>query len=61
MKKKPKEKKSVKAWAIFDKETGALARYYENNGEYMIGPVKTPRRKLHETFEPIICTITYEK
>lgn len=53
-------KKTVKAWAILDSETGTIARYYQHHGEYMIGPRKVPRKELHKTFECVPITITYE-
>lgn len=59
MEKKPKKQKTVKAWAVLDAETGTVARYYQHNGEYMVGPKKIPRKNLHKTFKSVPCTITY--
>lgn len=53
-----RKKKTVKAWAVFDKESQTLARYQEG-GEYMISASKIPRRKLHETFVCVPIVITY--
>lgn len=49
--------KTIKAWAILDKQTGVLQKYMQ--GDYMIGDYKISPRKLHKTFSVIPCTITY--
>ena len=51
-------KKQIKAWAVFDKESGTLGRYSES-GEYMISPQKIARAKLHESYKSIPIIITY--
>lgn len=53
--------KSVKAWAILDTETGELGRYSTGECEYMIAPAKTPRKRLHPTYECIPVIISFLK
>lgn len=54
-----KNEKTVKAWAIYDTVSKTLLRF-DSNGDYMIGAVKLKRNQLHETFEVVPCTISFE-
>lgn len=56
---KQSNKKSVKAWAVFDTQTKTIARYFVQDGDYMVSSHKVPRRKLHQSYECIPCVITY--
>jgi len=48
--------RTVKAWAIIDRETGDLVW---SLGAFLVDRFKTRSKDLHKDYESVPCTVTY--